>query len=810
MKTSVKFFLILAIFFSLLYADEQNPTKDEVAKLYVATFNRAPDSAGLDYWVNDSGLTLSQIAQSFFDQPETQALYPPTTSNRDFIKSVYQNLFNRDPDAAGWDYWENQLNIGAFSKNRFIEAVINGAKDTQEFGLDATMLSNKTKVGLYFVEQNLTDTTKAKEVMSIVKSDEESVSQALNTILKIKTSSSNPSKIISSIEDIGSIKVVKSKGDKLFLGGYEGILYIVDIADKSHPKILSQLDTSDIIEDIAIDSATDRLFIANNQNGLTIVNIADLNSPSIIKSVSSGYARALAIKDSIIYVASGYKGINLFSLDTYKDLGNIPVDGDFTDTIALSSDYIYTSDAYSKNIIATSLTTKKKAFIIPKTISFSSARDDITISSKTMFVADSTAGLLIYDLSAGSSASLLSATPPSKNGISRQVTLSSDMTKAYVATSTNGIDIYDITDKSAPKLIDTIDTPGSALRSIISNDQKYLFVADHMKGLQIIELGSTVKGETTATDSTLMDISKWDIYGTASIANATFTVGDSIGYDPDDTDADKNYWNALADGSTQYDYDVIVSKDTFTPPIDLKFSGTISTSDLGYNEMGFAYKNEDFNSTIAGGLSISTHIAEFVSRWEDTNLLDLYISGKGYVNSFNENITIPVYNSYITGSFEIKWDGKEAIFYFNDKEIYRQSVSYTSGKKVVIFFKNYERNFKLTNIEAKTFDVSTATQASDIKWFSTEPDGYFSWQEADEWCKERGYRLPYMSELIQAWNDGGGQPSPEGFKKDTFYWAIDSVGTNEHKGCAMDVNCSSDDGNGIPDDGYGHPKCVMP
>lgn len=34
--------------------------REEVAKLYVATFNRAPDATGLDYWVNDS--------RSFFER----------------------------------------------------------------------------------------------------------------------------------------------------------------------------------------------------------------------------------------------------------------------------------------------------------------------------------------------------------------------------------------------------------------------------------------------------------------------------------------------------------------------------------------------------------------------------------------------------------------------------------------------------------------------------------------------------------------------------------------------------------------------
>lgn len=169
--------LLLIVFHTLGIASEQEPTKEEVAKLYVATFNRAPDSAGLNYWTNDSGLKLSEIAQSFFDQEETQLLYPASTTNRSFIASVYQNLFNRNPDSDGWDYWEEQLNIEAFSKNRFIEAIINGA-----LGTDAIMLENKTEVGVAFADNGLNDSEQAKQIMSTITHESASVTLALEFI----------------------------------------------------------------------------------------------------------------------------------------------------------------------------------------------------------------------------------------------------------------------------------------------------------------------------------------------------------------------------------------------------------------------------------------------------------------------------------------------------------------------------------------------------------------------------------------------------------------------------------------------------
>ena len=119
------------------------------------TFNRAPDAAGLDYWVNTSGLTIEQIAKSFFDQAETKALYPAGNTDTAFVTSIYTNLFNRAPDAAGLSYWVAKLTANGttpaeMTRDVMIEAMKNGAT-----GTDATIIANKATVGLY-----VTDTLK--------------------------------------------------------------------------------------------------------------------------------------------------------------------------------------------------------------------------------------------------------------------------------------------------------------------------------------------------------------------------------------------------------------------------------------------------------------------------------------------------------------------------------------------------------------------------------------------------------------------------------------------------------------------------
>jgi hypothetical protein len=208
-------------------------SKIDVSKLYVATFNRAPDAAGLNYWVNDSHLTLEGIAKSFFAQPETQKLYPEGTSNRDFIKSVYLNLFNRLPDDAGWDYWEAELNSHAYSRDAFILVVIGGAKD-DENGMDKTILENKNEVGLYFANAGLGNDDFPTEVMHGVTASPKSVDFIKNKIdnneisIDVWEATYNPyDTIVSPItgrvwldRNLGASQVCTSYNDELCYGDY--------------------------------------------------------------------------------------------------------------------------------------------------------------------------------------------------------------------------------------------------------------------------------------------------------------------------------------------------------------------------------------------------------------------------------------------------------------------------------------------------------------------------------------------------------------------------------------------------------------
>ena len=167
-------------------------TEEEITQLYVATFNRAPDAAGLNYWMNDSGLTsLEDIASSFFQSQEAQTLYGDAVTTQDMVSAAYQNLFGREADSAGLNYWTEQIDSGNISETLMIEALINGAQ-----GNDATVLENKTTVGVAFAHSGENDVALAYDVIDTISHDVTTVEDALNEIEVIAQNGS------SSIEDV--------------------------------------------------------------------------------------------------------------------------------------------------------------------------------------------------------------------------------------------------------------------------------------------------------------------------------------------------------------------------------------------------------------------------------------------------------------------------------------------------------------------------------------------------------------------------------------------------------------------------------
>jgi hypothetical protein len=142
----------------------------ELAEMYAAYFNRAPDAIGLAFWADKyaEGLALKDIAELFFDQNETRALYSDLNNNEDFAEAVYANVLGRAPDQAGFNFWTDLLDAQTVSKGEFVLEVIKGAKSATGSKQDADYLAQKTDLGLYFSTiHGMSDVNDAINIMQV-------------------------------------------------------------------------------------------------------------------------------------------------------------------------------------------------------------------------------------------------------------------------------------------------------------------------------------------------------------------------------------------------------------------------------------------------------------------------------------------------------------------------------------------------------------------------------------------------------------------------------------------------------------------
>ncbi|HWS75608.1 MAG TPA: DUF4214 domain-containing protein, partial [Quisquiliibacterium sp.] len=66
---------------------------------------------GLGFWIEqlDTGATLLDAATGFLGSAEFQSLYGANPTNEEYTRALYLNVLDREPDAAGYAYWNARL-----------------------------------------------------------------------------------------------------------------------------------------------------------------------------------------------------------------------------------------------------------------------------------------------------------------------------------------------------------------------------------------------------------------------------------------------------------------------------------------------------------------------------------------------------------------------------------------------------------------------------------------------------------------------------------------------------------------------------
>lgn len=87
--------------------------RDFSTRLYSVALNRTPDPAGLAYWTErlaNREITGTQAAYGFFFSNE---FINSNLSNDEYITRLYRTFLGRDPEPAGFAYWQGRFRSGA-------------------------------------------------------------------------------------------------------------------------------------------------------------------------------------------------------------------------------------------------------------------------------------------------------------------------------------------------------------------------------------------------------------------------------------------------------------------------------------------------------------------------------------------------------------------------------------------------------------------------------------------------------------------------------------------------------------------------
>jgi hypothetical protein len=128
--------------------------QNNLIKLYLAAFLRAPEYSGYVYWADQlsAGKTIQQVSWTMFNLDVVLAIYPDSISSTEFVNRIYHNVFGKAGDADGIVYWRNRLYEGS-TRGELVLDMINAGLNTPDSTPGKAYIANRYTAAQYAVEQ---------------------------------------------------------------------------------------------------------------------------------------------------------------------------------------------------------------------------------------------------------------------------------------------------------------------------------------------------------------------------------------------------------------------------------------------------------------------------------------------------------------------------------------------------------------------------------------------------------------------------------------------------------------------------------
>lgn len=132
-------------------------SQQELIKLYVASFLRAPELGGFEYWSGEvaGGKSLAQVGWNVFNLDIVKAIYPTAQTSEQFVGAIYQNVFGKTADADGLAYWRGLIDTDGLSRGELVLRMINAGLNTPDGTDGKAYITNRYNAALYAINQQL-------------------------------------------------------------------------------------------------------------------------------------------------------------------------------------------------------------------------------------------------------------------------------------------------------------------------------------------------------------------------------------------------------------------------------------------------------------------------------------------------------------------------------------------------------------------------------------------------------------------------------------------------------------------------------
>jgi hypothetical protein len=342
-----------------------------------------------------------------------------------------------------------------------------------------------------------------------------------NDIQLTKTADLNLTQDDDDITEVTAEDMVLSKdGKSIFLADGSAGLKVIDVQDASNPKIIGHYDDSSdrgvnrggFARRIAIANNSDIVYIADGLAGLKIIDVSNPAKPKeMSQQDTKGFSHGITVSsdDKYVYVADngedgGTPGLRVFDVsDPYAPFMITERSEQWATQVALSSngERLYVTDKKAGIMVTNTsdissfnggagdfnATRLGKYIVTDKGISA-----DIILSpdETKAYVANKKPGIKILDISDASNPTLIAKYDGDGfdgKSIAKSITLSKDGKRLYIANRKTGVEVIDVSNATAPKKLASIKT-SSAEDVLLSKDEKYIYVADGKAGFKVISI----------------------------------------------------------------------------------------------------------------------------------------------------------------------------------------------------------------------------------------------------------------------------------------------------------------------------------